>query len=105
MEIPCCHLWKGTSNNSTIVRAAGEARLFFLIKPIISLFSDVVRAVCRRSCLNCILLGLLRVSHTTTPTSSRFNVLERSFDCLAFEIIILNKFCAFATELRTEKDS
>jgi len=91
MEIPCCHLWKATSNNSTIVRAAGEARLFFLIKPIISLFSDVVRAVCLRFCLNSVLLGLLRVSHTTTPTSSRVNVLERSLYCLAFEIIILNK--------------
>ena len=38
-------IWQTTSNNSTKVRAARAARLFFLIQPIRSMFSGVVVAV------------------------------------------------------------
>ena len=38
-------IWQITSENSTKVRAARAARLFFLIQPIRSLFSGVVFAV------------------------------------------------------------
>ena len=38
-------IWQTTSKNATKVRAARAARLFFLIQPIRSLFSDFVVAV------------------------------------------------------------
>ena len=38
-------IWQTTSKNSTKVRAARAARLFFVIQPIRSLFSGVVVAV------------------------------------------------------------
>ena len=65
-KISRCHLHT-TSKNCTKVRAARAARLFFLIQPIKSLFSDVVAAAAGLPCL----IGTLR--NRTAGNSGRQN--------------------------------